>query len=181
MRTNLSDGELVERLERGDSEALREVMARHGASVYRSARAVVVDEALAEEVAQDTFIALWRRPASFDPARGPLRAFLLGVARKKGVDAVRKEGARRRAAERLARQVPAVEHGPDPEQAYRLHDALGRLTDLQRQAIVLAYFGGLTYREVAGSLGVPEGTAKTRLRDGLTKLRAALDRPVVTH
>lgn len=136
---------------------------------------------LAQEVVQDTFLALWRRPGSFDPQRGPLRTFLLGVARNKAVDLVRKEESLRRTKEALAMEADASLSNPETagemvaaEERATIKQALQGLPPLQREAIVLAYFGGRTYREVAGELGIPEGTAKTRLRDGLLNLRKQL-------
>ena len=141
---------------------------------------VVSDATLAEEVVQDTFLALWRRPGSFDPGRGTsLKAFLAGVARNKAVDLVRREEAKRRVKESLLREAE-VQVGTAPSSAegvgerMEIRSALQQLSGVQREAVVLAYFGGRTYREVAEELGIPEGTAKTRLRDGLTRLRHLL-------
>jgi len=161
-----------------DDSALREVVDDHKSAVLGMALKVLVDMRLAEEVAQDAFVALWRRPGSFDPARGTLRAFLMGVARNKAIDAVRREESRRRTRDDLMAQhvveseVPPATEEIDERQ--RVQAALARLTPPQREAIVLAYYGGRTYREVAEELGIPEGTAKTRLRDGLSTLRRLL-------
>ncbi|MGH2821394.1 MAG: sigma-70 family RNA polymerase sigma factor [Actinomycetota bacterium] len=173
-----ADAGLAERLLARDEDSLREVIDAYGGRVYAVARRVVADPTLAEEVAQDTFLALWRRPGAFDPDRGTLQTFLLGVARNKAVDLVRREQASRRKAEALLAQVENEStrasgdeqlEGIDTRQDLRR--ALDGLSLVQRQAIVLAYFGGRTYREVAEELDVPEGTAKTRLRDGLIRLR----------
>ncbi len=143
---------------------------------------VITEPTLAEEVAQDTFLALWRRPGAFDPTRGALQSFLVGIARNKAVDLVRREEARRRTREALLREAE-IEPQCDMhaleglEERAEVRDALGRLSEVQREAVVLAYFGGRTYREVAEELGIPEGTAKTRLRDALTKLRTLLASP----
>lgn len=156
---------------------MKEAMDLHAGHVFGIARRVVADANLAEEVAQDAFMALWRRPGAFDPERGSLRAFLLGITRNKAIDLVRREESRRRTKEALiaeAEAAPAQTPPSGPEEfAERdeVRTALAGLSDLQREAIVLAYFGGRTYREVADELGIPEGTAKTRLRDGLLKLR----------
>lgn len=171
------DQEVVGRLAAGDELALRAVMKEHGSAVFGMARRIAVDPAVAEEVAQDVFLTLWRKPESFDRSRGGLKNFLLVMARNKAVDAVRKQ----ETYERALRKVD-----PDPEVVRpidRVDDrdgiiaALRKLSPLQREALVLAYFGGLTYREVAGRLGVPEGTAKTRLHDGLGNLRRMLSPP----
>ena len=172
-----TDGEIVERLMARDEDALREVMSTHGSSVFGMAKRIIADANWAEEVAQDTFIALWRRPGSFDPARGSLRTFLLGVARNKAVDLVRKETRIRRNVDEIIVQTQErdeeVTLDASDERA-EVRSAMKSLTDVQREAIVLAYFGGYTYREVAKHLDIPEGTAKSRLRDALLKMRRAL-------
>ena len=172
-----TDGEIVERLMARDEDALREVMSTYGSAVFGMAKRIIADANWAEEVAQDTFIALWRRPGSFDPDRGSLRTFLLGVARNKAVDLVRKETRIRRNVDEIIVQTKeqdeAVTLDASDERA-EVRSAMRSLTDVQREAIVLAYFGGYTYREVADHLDIPEGTAKSRLRDGLLKMRRAL-------
>jgi RNA polymerase sigma-70 factor (ECF subfamily) len=176
-----ADVRLAERLLERDERALREAIATYGRVVYGMARRVLAESSLAEEVAQDTFLALWRRPGAFDPERGTLQAFLLGVARNKAIDLVRKEESLRRAKDALIAEAESVDAvslddmGIDEREEVRA--ALGKLSPLQREAIVLAYFGGRTYREVAVELGIPEGTAKTRLRDGLIKLRELMETP----
>jgi RNA polymerase sigma-70 factor, ECF subfamily len=172
-----TDEAIVARLLSRDESALREVMAAHGPAVFAMAKRVVADPAGAEEVAQDTFVALWRRPGSFDPSRGSLRTFLLGVVRNKSVDLIRKEESMRRRTQDLLAQtteedaVVALDAADDRSV---LTQALGSLGAGQREAILLAYFGGFTYREVAEQLDIPEGTAKSRLRDGLIKMREVL-------
>lgn len=172
------DVALADRLLRRDETALREAIDAYGGVVYGMARRVVADPNLAEEVAQDTFLALWRRPGAFDSLRGSLQAFLLGVARNKAVDLVRREQSLRRRREALiAEAATASKIDEADEQMTGVDDreeirrALASISEVQREAVVLAYFGGRTYREVASELGIPEGTAKTRLRDGLMKLR----------
>jgi RNA polymerase sigma-70 factor, ECF subfamily len=173
------DAALADRLLRRDETALREVIALYGGVVFGMARRVVADPNLAEEVAQDTFVALWRRPGAFDSERGSLQAFLLGVTRNKAVDLVRREESLRRRRESLIAEAASNTEAPDEQIAgvddrEEVRRALGGLSEVQREAVVLAYFGGRTYREVAVELGIPEGTAKTRLRDGLIKLRELL-------
>lgn len=174
------DMTLAERLMARDEEAMREVIEAYGGVVFGMAKRIVNDPNLAEEVAQDTFLSLWRRPGAFDSRKGAMGSFLVGVARNKSVDLVRREESLRRRRDSLAAEVEAKAADPaadglgavdDREQ---VRDALAQLSDMQREAVVLAYFGGRTYREVAVELGVPEGTAKTRLRDGLLRLRQLL-------
>ncbi|HVF52103.1 MAG TPA: sigma-70 family RNA polymerase sigma factor [Actinomycetota bacterium] len=173
-----SDTALIDRLMTRDESALREVIDLYGGIVNGMARRVVGDTAMAEEVAQDAFVTLWRRPGAFDPDRGSLKTFLTTVARNKAVDLIRREEANKRKKDALIEEMkvePATSgFDGDADRRAEIHDALGRLSGVQREAITLAYFGGRTYREVADELGIAEGTAKTRLRDGLKKLRTVL-------
>jgi RNA polymerase sigma-70 factor (ECF subfamily) len=172
------NGDILERLLARDENTFRAVVEDYGAAVLGIARRVLADPNLAEEVAQDTFIALWRRPGAFDPERGSLRSFLMVVARNKAVDLVRKEESRKRATDSLLQEAARPsDMSPDDErieEREEIRRALAQLSLVQREAIVLAYFGGRTYREVARELEIPEGTAKTRLRDGLVRLRTLL-------
>ncbi|MET0628746.1 MAG: sigma-70 family RNA polymerase sigma factor [Acidimicrobiia bacterium] len=168
-----------ERLIAGDDAALGEVYDQFSSLVYGLAFRVIGDARAAEDVSQDVFVWLWERPAAFDPARGSLRTWLGTLAHRRSVDYVRREEARRRRNERDAARLPAV---PDVGEmaaalvtAERVRAALAVLPSDQRDAIELAYFGGKTYREVADVLGIPEGTAKSRLRLGLRKIAVALE------
>ena len=176
--TTGDDGALAARLMERDEGALREAMHMYGGFVYGMAKKVLADPTLAEEVAQDSFLALWRRPGAFDPGRGSLKTFLVSIARNNAIDLVRREEAARRAKDSLMEEFETrvQSTGFEDEVGRRadLSGQLARLSPVQREAIVLAYFGGRTYREVASELGIAEGTAKTRLRDGLTKLRSGL-------
>ena len=176
--TRETDEALAAQLMARDDTALVRVVELYGGIVNGMARRIVADATLAEEVAQDVFVALWRRPGAFDPARGSLKTFLATLARNKAVDLVRKEQGMRRTKDALvaefATSVSNYELGNEFETNEELRDALGEIPDTQREAIALAYFGGRTYREVASELSVPEGTVKTRMRDGLAKLRVAL-------
>jgi RNA polymerase sigma-70 factor (ECF subfamily) len=134
---------------------------------------------LAEEVVQEVFVRLWDDPRRFDPARGSLRAYLLAQTHGRSVDLVRAESARRvretRDAERTAESGYDLEREVwDLTLAEHVREALGDLAAGEREAIELAYFGGHTYREVARRLGEPEGTVKSRIRSGLSRLRASL-------
>jgi RNA polymerase sigma-70 factor (ECF subfamily) len=130
-------------------------------------------------VTQDVFVAIWEKPAAFEPTRGSLRTWLATLAHRRAVDYVRREEARRRRSIRDAsRAVPT----PDVEEmalalvtAERVRNALDTLPEDQRRAIQLAYFGGKTYRQVAEVLGIPEGTAKSRLRLGLRRIAGVLE------
>lgn len=172
------DMALADRLMGRDESALREVMEQYGGVVLGMARRVLVDNTLAEEVAQDAFLALWRRPGAYDPVRGSLQSFLLGVTRNKAIDLVRKEESLRRTKDALTSELETASKETSPHEGsierQHVREALEKLSGVQREAVVLAYFGGRTYREVADELGIPEGTAKTRLRDGLSVLRRSM-------
>jgi RNA polymerase sigma-70 factor, ECF subfamily len=170
---------LVERLLSRDESALREVIAAFGGIVLGMARRVLGDSHLAEEVAQDAFVALWNRPGAYDGSRGSLGAFLVGVTRNKAIDLVRKEESARRTKDALIAEAETTPSASSDSsevwvEQQDVRSALEGLSEVQREALVLAYFGGRTYREVAEELGIPEGTAKTRLRDGLLRLRETL-------
>jgi RNA polymerase sigma factor (sigma-70 family) len=167
------------RMASGDESALTEVYDQYASFVYGLALRVIGDPRAAEDVSQDVFVAIWERPEAFDPERGSLRTWLGTLAHRRAVDYVRREEARRRRAERDASRRASV---PDVEEiavalvtAERVREALDLLPDEQRRAIQLAYFGGKTYRQVAEVLGIPEGTAKSRLRLGLRRIADALE------
>jgi RNA polymerase sigma-70 factor (ECF subfamily) len=173
------DAALVVAVGRYNRDALAELYRRHGGAVFGLARRVLADQSMAEEVVQEVFLSVWRRPERFDPDRGTLRSYLLALTHGRSVDLVRAESARHRREGREARL--RAESGYDLERevldlamAGRVRDALSTLREEERQAIQLAYFGGHTYREVARLQGEPEGTVKTRIRMGLRNMRSAL-------
>jgi RNA polymerase sigma-70 factor (ECF subfamily) len=176
---NASEVILVVAIGRWNDSALAEVYRRHGGAVYGLARRVVGSDGPAEEVTQDVFVDLWRRPERFDPARGSLRSFLLAVAHGRAVDIVRADSSRVAREERHARQTAIG--GYDLENqvwdlavADQVKQAVAALPEAERQAIELAYFGGHTYQEVAALLREAEGTVKSRIRRGLQRMRDAL-------
>lgn len=173
------DAEWCRRLGLGDKGVLAEIYARHCPSVFNVALRVTGDRLVAEEVAQDVFLELWCRPARFDPARGPLGPWLATVAHHRSVDQVRCAAARRRREQRDLDAEPPPAPCVDEIvaaalSAERVRAALAGLDEKERTAIVLAYFGGRTYREVAADLGVAEGTIKSRIRSGLRHLAETL-------
>jgi RNA polymerase sigma-70 factor (ECF subfamily) len=178
-----ADAQIIQRVVAGDQQALGELYDRWSKPAFSLARRVCADEGLAEDVVQEVFIAFWREPARFDPARGAFGSWLLTLVHHKAVDAVRRESAIRR------RTVPAAEDGeewsvapgPGADQAAlgavvagQVRDALGRLPNEQREALALAYYGGYTQREVATLTGVPLGTVKSRMFTGVQRLRSVL-------
>jgi RNA polymerase sigma factor (sigma-70 family) len=179
IRQSAWECDVRDRLVAGDDTALSEIYDQFASFVYGLAVRVIGDARAAEDVSQDVFVAFWERPAAFDPQRGNLRTWLGTLTHRRAVDHVRREEARRRRAEREASRAVA---SPDVEEmatallnAERVRAALDELPPAQRQAIQLAYFGGKTYRQVAETLGIPEGTAKSRLRLGLRRIAEALD------
>jgi RNA polymerase sigma-70 factor (ECF subfamily) len=156
------------------------VYTRHRAGVYATALRVLGRPADAEDVTQEVFVRFWRSPERFNPQRGELGPYLRLMARSRALDLLRHEQADGRAQDRLKAvsprdEVPREEH-PDQaceraEQRAMLRASLKRLPPEQREALVLAYWGGLTAREVAAQAEVPFGTARSRMRLGLEKLR----------
>jgi len=165
---------------RGDEDAFAELHGRIGPVVIGTARRVLRDPSIAEEVAQEVLLEVWRKADAFDPERGSATGWIGTMARRRAVDRVRSEQAGRDRDVRVALRDTARPFDEVAEEVEtrieheRVRRALEGLSELQRQAIELAYFRGHTYREVARVLGVPEGTAKSRLRDGLDRLRAEL-------
>ncbi|MDQ1521693.1 MAG: polymerase sigma-70 factor, subfamily [Actinomycetota bacterium] len=173
------DVQLVRAVASGDGQALAAIYKRHADNCYALARRVLNDRTLAEEVVQELFVRLWREPERFDATRGTLRSFLLAQVHGRSVDLLRAEVARRGREEREAMRAPAssddLERAVlDLTEAEAVRAALANLSEGERSAIELAYFGGHSYREVATLLEQPEGTVKSRIRSGLLRLRAAL-------
>ena len=169
-----------QRLLTGDQAALGECYDQYSSFVFGLARRVIGDRRAAEDVTQDVFLHLWERADHFDPDRGGLRTWLGTLAHRRAVDHVRREEARRRRTAKVGNQASVA---PDVEEmavaivtAERVRSALDELPPEQREAIQLAYFEGKTYCEVAVELGIPEGTAKSRMRLGLAKIADALER-----
>jgi RNA polymerase sigma-70 factor (ECF subfamily) len=176
---DVSDAQLVTSIARYSEVALAEVYRRHGGAVFGLARRVLNNPDEAEDVTQEVFLRLWNQPDRFDSARGSLRSFLLAQSHARAVDAVRSTSSRRlreaRDALRTARAAYDMQHEVwDLAVADQVGRAMGGLPDEERRAIELAYFDGHTYREVAQLLGQPEGTVKSRIRNGMRRMRSAL-------
>ncbi|MBI3967040.1 MAG: sigma-70 family RNA polymerase sigma factor [Chloroflexi bacterium] len=176
------DEELVLRLVEQDDMALAALYDRHSRVVYALSLRLLSEPEAAEEVVQEVFLRLWRQPTSYDPQRGLLLPWLLSVTHHRCIDELRR---RRRSApiESIANVAPLADERTDPaDQAWLterrevVRSALLTLPAEQRRALELAYFGGLTQREVAEHTGEPLGTIKTRIRLGMIKLREVLVR-----
>lgn len=177
------DRDLVRRVVEGDEEAFRGLFRRYSPSALALARRVVHQPFLAEEIVQEAFLALWRKPNGYDQQRGSVKAWLMGMVHHRAVDTVRREEAHRRRAEGSAAESPGPVEDPAmrvveeiglPEERKAVRAALEELPSEQRKVIELMYFGGLSQSKIAESLSLPLGTVKSRTLLGMRRLRAAL-------
>ena len=166
---------LLAMVARGDDAAFASVYDRFATVVYGLVRRIVRDPAQSEEVMQEVLLEVWRTASRFDPGQGSARSWLVTLAHRRAVDRVR--SAQASAAREVRAAVAATDYDVVVEEvetrldAQRVRRCLESLTELQRESVTLAYYGGYTYREVAALLGVAVGTVKTRMRDGLIRLR----------
>jgi RNA polymerase sigma-70 factor (ECF subfamily) len=176
---------LAARLAAGDDRALVEAFDEFGPAVHATALQVLGDVATAQDVVQDVFVDLWRRPQRFDETLGSLRTFLTLCARHRALDILRSDLRRAAREQRHVRLLPEPrppspgEQVADADTATAVRAAVHRLPPDQRRAVEHAYFGGLSYRDVALRMGIPEGTVKSRVRLALTKLELLLDRQLL--
>ena len=176
----LADEDLMPLVARKDPNAFEVFYDRHGGAAYSLAHWIVGDPAAAEDVTQEAFLSMWRSKARYDPTRGSVRAWALGIVRNRAIDALRKGGGR--APKLNLDDDAALDRTEAPERtdaealrretARQVRGALGALPSEQSQVIELAYFGGFTHSEIARMLGTPIGTVKGRMRLGLEKMRA---------
>jgi RNA polymerase sigma-70 factor (ECF subfamily) len=173
-------GGLLRRSARGDEAAFAELYDASAARTYGLALRVVRDPAQAQEVTQEAYLEIWRTASRFDPGKGSAISWLLTIVHRKAVDRVRSAEAASRRDTTYQEANRSIDHDVTAEaaeatfEARRVRTALAGLTAVQREAITLAYYGGYTHTEVATMLDLPVGTAKTRIRDGLIRLRDAL-------
>nr|WP_239119244.1 ECF RNA polymerase sigma factor SigK [Planotetraspora thailandica] len=171
---------LLRRVARGDRAAFEEVYEQVAGQVYGLALRVLRDPAQSEEVAQDVLVEVWRSAARYEPSRGSARAWVMTIAHRRAVDRVRSAQAAVNREERVARldvRRPFDEVADSVEKTLeleRLRRCLNGLTELQRESVTFAYYDGYSYREVAELLKVPLATVKTRMRDGLIRMRDCL-------
>lgn len=175
-----TDDMLAAAVRRRDSAALENLYRRYGGACYSLARRIVVDPQLAEDIVQDTFVALWRT-ADHDPKRGSVATWLLTITHHKAVDVVRRESRRRTRRAPLADLAEVASDDPGPHdlawmslRGGRVRRALAELPAEAREVLLLAYYGGYTQREIAGMTGLPLGTVKSRTMTAMRALRRTL-------
>jgi RNA polymerase sigma-70 factor (ECF subfamily) len=169
------DGELVVRVARGDRRAFEALYRRHVRPVYALALRRLGDRESAEDAVQETFAAVWRSARTYRPERGPAAPWLFSIARNAAVDRLRARIA-------LAEPTDTADGSPGPPEraekewlSWRVHRALEELPEAERAVLALAYWGGRSQSEIAGELGIPLGTVKTRTRSGLARLAELLE------
>lgn len=174
------DEDLLLAVARGDQAAFSELFDRVSGQVYGVIRRVLRDPSQSEEVAQEVLVEVWKTATRFDPERGSATTWIMTMAHRRAIDRVRSEQASRNRDQRVGQRdhVTAFDEVSEEVETRFEHrqvrEALDQLTDLQREAVELAYYGGYTYREVSELLDTPLGTVKTRMRDGLIRLRDAM-------
>lgn len=172
--------DLLVQVGHGSQSAFTQLYDATSARVHGLVCRIVVDRALAEEVTQEVFLEVWRTGPAFDPMRGSALSWLFTIAHRRAVDRVRSVSAARRRDEAYEARQVARDYDTTADQvddrmcAERVRAAVSTLSDIQREAVELAYFGGLSHVEVAERLGIALGTAKSRIRDGLMKMRREL-------
>lgn len=171
--------ELLVAVAEGDRDAFSDFYDEMAGTIYGLAKKVVVDPSRAQEIAQDVLLEVWRKAGDFDPGRGTAITWVAVMTRRRAIDVVRSSESSRSREEKM---TGGVGDDPDPvsdvvvslDERRQVRRAMASLSDLQREALELAFFGGLSHREVAAELGAPLGTVKTRIRDGLQKLSAEM-------
>lgn len=171
---------LLRRTARGDEAAFEALLRSFAPLVYGVALRVCEDQSLAEEVAQDAFLDLWRTAARYESAKGSAHAWVVTIAHRRAIDRMRSEHSRVGREKRSRALLPMIEFDEVAEavdaedERTRLHGCLGGLSRIQRESIHLAFFDGLTHSQISVKLQLPLGTAKARLREGLGKLKTCM-------
>jgi RNA polymerase sigma-70 factor (ECF subfamily) len=178
-RKRAEDVALLARIVDRDERAVEELYARYSGPLYSLAYQVTGAERFAQDVVQEVFIALWRDASRFDPSRGAVAPWLFSLARHKAIDLVRREANVRKRTADVDLEFHEADDDVDHEtwlnfRREKVLAAIEELTPAQREALELAFFGGLTHVEVSERLGIPLGTAKTRIRSALLRLRDVL-------
>jgi RNA polymerase sigma-70 factor (ECF subfamily) len=178
----LADEELMVQMARGDADAFDLIYERHADAAFSLAYRISGSRVAAEEVAQDAFLALWRNGSRYEPSRGSVRNWILGIVHNRAIDALRRavrHESRRAGDEGLAERLVAPDRTDlevgRREEAGEVRGLLAELPSDQRRVIELAYFAGFTHTQIAEMLTIPVGTVKGRMRLGLEKLRSRID------
>jgi RNA polymerase sigma-70 factor, ECF subfamily len=182
--TRLADEDLLGLVENGDDRGFAALYDRHGRVAYSLAYRLLGNREAAEDLVQDTFLAVWRAPSTYSAGRGSVRTWILAILHNRGVDRLRSAGAMSRRQEALESQVLGARPGPDVAEvaaaraeAGEVRGALKELPAEQQQVLTLAYYGGFTHQEIAGMLELPLGTVKSRMHLGLARIRRNLGEP----
>ncbi|MGY0005524.1 RNA polymerase sigma factor [Micromonospora sp. I033] len=168
------DDDLAARFRAGDETALRDAYARYGRAVLHLAATTLANHSDAEDVTQATFVAAWLGRETFDPEKGSLVGWLLGIGRRKVVDRIRAAARETRVVETVRQSPEPATTGPDPDTVVDrlvVADELARLPDEQRRMLELAFYDDLTHQQIATVTGVPLGTVKSHIRRGMQSLR----------
>jgi RNA polymerase sigma-70 factor (ECF subfamily) len=180
-RARIADEDLLGLVERGDAAAFEVLYDRHARVAFSLAFRLLGDRSAAEDLVQDAFLAVWRGSASYSPARGSFRNWLLSILHNRGVDRLRTSAAMARRQEALEQVAARQPDAPDTADqglgraiAGTVRDELGSLPEEQRAVLKLAYYGGFTHQEISEMLELPLGTVKSRMRLGLERLRHRL-------
>jgi RNA polymerase sigma-70 factor (ECF subfamily) len=178
-RRRAEDAALLARIVDRDERAVEELYHRYSGPLYSLAYQVTHADRFAQDVVQEVFVALWRDAARFDPARGNVAPWLFSLARHKAIDLVRRESTIRKRTADVDLELHEAEDDVDHAtwlniRRQRVREAIEALSPIQREALELAFFQGLTHVEVAERLEIPLGTAKTRIRSALLRLRDVL-------
>jgi RNA polymerase sigma-70 factor (ECF subfamily) len=177
----LADEDLMALVRDGDARAFEVIFDRHAGAAFSLAYRMCGRRAMAEDIAQEAFVSLWRSGARYDRARGSVRSWVLSAVHNRAIDAFRRDSAKSSLdvgdeglAERLESGERTDREAERRDDARQVRTALNELPGEQRQVIELAYFGGFTHTQIAEMLGLPAGTVKGRMRLGLSKLRMSL-------
>jgi RNA polymerase sigma-70 factor (ECF subfamily) len=174
----LADEDLISLVQAGDPDAFAPLYDRHSRAAFSLAHRMMGERQVAEDLAQDAFLKVWRGASSYRAERGSVRTWILSVVHNRGIDQLRSQASRRRTRERAQAEAPTSQPSEAFSEAWKnarreqVREALGTLPQEQLKILELAYFSGYTHAEIAELVGLPLGTVKGRMRLGLKKIRA---------
>lgn len=180
-QAQIDDAELVQAMARGDEQAFASLFDRYNSTLLGFLIRILNNKAEAEDVLQEVFVQVWRDAPRYDVRRGRVFTWLVTIARSRALDRLRALGSHESmrtkwAIESMVSPSSAMDNTIRSDQAKIIRHALEDINDAQREVLLLAYFEGLSHQEIADRVGIPLGTAKTRIRDGLKKLRGMLSK-----